>query len=95
MATPSTEILNHLKFNLKESQYPYFSDDDLIIILNDTAATNDEGDIVYDLDAASYRGLRIKAEDDSIKLSGLDIPSSQKHFLDLAKMFRKNQNMVL
>lgn len=70
--------LEELKFNLREANNPYFSDTELQRLL----------DKYTTVDAASYHGLLIKAEDDSIKLTGLDIPSSQKYFLRLARKFR-------
>lgn len=90
-ATPDQATIDELKFNLRESSAPYFTDDELITLLNRTATPDDQGNLIYDVDRATYKGLIMKAEDDSIKLSGLDIPSSQKYFLRLSRLYRKNQ----
>lgn len=74
--------LEELKFNLRETSSPYFSDEELQHLLDKNGNK---------VDAASYEGLLIKAEDDSISLPGLDIPSSKKYYLRLARAFRPNR----
>ncbi|WP_052045130.1 hypothetical protein [Caloranaerobacter azorensis] len=84
--------LDELKFNLREEVNPYFSEAELQMLLDRYKIGEDEeGNPIYDINAATYEGLLIKAEDDSIKLPGLDIPSSQKYYLRLAKRFRTSR----
>lgn len=72
--------LEELKFNLREKESQFFTVDELQYLLGKYGS----------VEAASYHGLIMKAEDDSVKLSGLDVPSSQKYFLRLARKFRPN-----
>ncbi|MDK2917294.1 MAG: hypothetical protein PWQ37_27 [Candidatus Petromonas sp.] len=85
--------LEELKFNLRESENPYFDDTELQVLLdkNQIGVEDDGATPIYDINAATYEGLLIKAEDDSIKLPGLDIPSSQKYYLRLARLFRPSR----
>lgn len=49
----------------------------------------------YDLDKATYDGLLRKAEDDSIGISGIFVPSNKAYWLRLAKQYRRNQGGCL
>lgn len=71
--------IERLKFNLLESKFPYFSDDDLQNLLE-----VNNGDVRK----ASKEGCLIKAQDDGIKLSGMEIPNNVNLFLRRAKQFR-------
>lgn len=83
--------LDELKFNIRESDNPFFDDAELQHLLDrNKIGEEDDGTPIYDINNASYQALIIKAEDDAIKLPGLDIPSSQKYYLRLAKMYRPN-----
>jgi hypothetical protein len=73
--------IEELKFNLREKSNPYFSDEELDWLLLKHGSVR----------KATYEGLLLKAEDDSIKLPGLDIPSSKNYYLKLAKHFRPNK----
>ena len=73
--------LEILKFNIRETQYPYFSDEELQYLLD----KNED-----DIDKASYEALILKAEDDAIKIPGLDYSGSKEYFLRLACRFRTN-----
>ncbi|WFD12009.1 hypothetical protein [Tepidibacter hydrothermalis] len=80
------ELLKVLKFNLRESKKKAFEDDELELLLQKNN---------YDVEKASYEGLLIKAENTAIKLPGLDIPSSQKYFLRLAKLYRPSSSSCM
>lgn len=77
--------LELLKFNLREDGSPYFTNEELQQLLDRNGSVQ----------AASHEGLIMKAEDDSIKLPGLDIPSSQKYYRRLAMHFRPSGTRVL
>lgn len=81
--------LEELKFNIRETDSPYFDAAGLQQLLDrNKIGEEEDGSPIYDIESASYEALIIKAEDDSIKLPGLDIPSSQSYYLRLAKMYR-------
>jgi hypothetical protein len=69
-----------LKFNLQETQFPYFSDADLQILL----------DQYGDVQTASYQGCLIKAQDDSIDLGPIKTVSNEKYWLRQARLYRGN-----
>lgn len=76
------ENLVLLKFNLQESQYPYFSDSDLSILLE----SNDN-----DVKKASYKGCLMKAQaDDSIDIGPLKTESNRDYWLTLANSYRSS-----
>lgn len=77
--------IEQLKFNLQETNFPYFSDADLQILL-DTYTT---------VQAASFNGCMIKAQDDSVKLGPINTTSNEKYWLRRAKMFRGNATGVM
>lgn len=75
-----------LRFNLRETDCAgrcgcsVFSDKELMHLLE-----KHNGDI----NAASYEGLIIKAENDSVSLpDGIEIESSRKYWLSLAQLYR-------
>lgn len=74
------DLLTKLKFNLRESSSPFFSDAELNHLLD----KNNK-----DLNKASREGLLMKAEDDSISLpGGLQVPSNKEYWLSLARKHR-------
>lgn len=79
--------LTKLRLNLREVKDGYFEEEELNYLLD----SNDD-----DLNKASYEGLLIKAEDDSIALpGGLQVPSNRNYWLSLAKKYRDNQTRAL
>ena len=81
-----SDLLPALRFNLRENACDevcgcaMFSDSELMTLLEKHGG---------DVRAASYEGLLIKAENDSIKLpDGLDVPSTGEYWLRLARMYR-------
>ena len=80
MVTP----LEELRFNLREDNSPYFTEDELQQLLD-----KNNGNVR----AASYEGLMLKAEDDSISLpGGLTLKSNRSYWLRLARKYRINQS---
>lgn len=75
-----------LKFNLQETQFPYFSDEDLNNLL----------EMYPDINEASYEGSLIKAQDDSVSLGPINTPNNENYWLRRAKHFlsklNKNKN---
>lgn len=73
--------LELLKFNLQERQYPYFDDDELLMLLE---ANGD------DVNKASYQGCMMKAQsDDTIDLGPISMSSNREYWTSLAKTFSK------
>lgn len=82
----NNSLLIELKFNLKEIDCEngcgcsVFSDTELIHLLE-----KHNGDV----NAASYEGLIIKAENDAVSLpDGLEVTSNRKYWLSLARLYR-------
>lgn len=75
-------MLKKLKENLRESEYPYFSDEELERIYDDCGG---------DIGDATYRALIIKAESDGIRLPDMTLDSSRRYWLSLASLYRKNR----
>lgn len=87
-------LLPQLKFNLREDSSGNcegcdhcgdchgrtFTDKELLTLLE-----KHRGNV----NAASYEGLLIKAEEDSVSLpDGLDLPSAREYWLNLARLYR-------
>lgn len=72
--------LELLTFNLQETNFPYFSEADLQLLL-------DQHETVKE---ASYQGCMIKAQDDSVKLGPINTVSNEKYWLRRARMFKTN-----
>ena len=79
-------MLKTLKTNLREDDYPFFSDGELEKILTDCN---------YNIPDATYRALIIKAESDRVKLTDIDLESSRKYWLSLAALYRKNRTGII
>lgn len=74
------EPIEVLKFNLQERQFPYFSDTELQMLLDN----NEE-----DIKKASYQGCIMKAQaDDGINLGPLKTESNRDYWLTLAESFK-------
>ncbi|MHC1681388.1 MAG: hypothetical protein AB6733_00245 [Clostridiaceae bacterium] len=73
--------LELLRFNLQERQYPYFTVDELNILLETSE---------NDVNKASYQGCMMKAQsDDTIDLGSIAMSSNKEYWTSLAKTFRK------
>ncbi len=78
--------LEVLKYNLKEKQTPYFSDEELLLLLK-----MNDGDVRK----ASYEGLITKAEVTGLSVSGLTTKDSSGYFKMLASKFCDTNSGVL
>lgn len=79
MGTP----LHVLKFNLQERQFPYFSDEELEILLENNNS---------DIKKASYQGCIMKAQaDDGVNLGPLKTESNRNYWLTLADSFKPKE----
>jgi hypothetical protein len=77
--------LETIRFNLQEKTFPYFDDTELQFLLD--KHTNNGA---VDISAASYEGCLIKAQNDSLKIKNMDVPSNEKYWLRLARRFKKS-----
>ena len=75
-------MLKILKANLREEEYPFFSEEELERIYAECGC---------DVAEATYRALLIKAESDKLQLSDMTVESSRKYWLSLAALYRKNR----
>ena len=75
-------MLKVLKANIRETDYPFFTEEELERIY---------ADCNYDINEASYKALIIKAESDKLILSDMTLESSRKYWLSLATLYRKNR----
>lgn len=80
------ELIEQLKFNIRENDVPYFAEEDLVTLL----AKNN-----WNLKKASYEALIIKAESTGLNVSGLTTKDSSSYFKMLAAKYRKNNTGIL
>ena len=86
-ALNAKEALETLKINIREGDSPFFTDKELIRILEEHE---------FDLMQASYEALIRKAENDGVRLpNGLTISGSREYWLGLAKMYRTDSGGIL
>lgn len=78
--------LEKLKFNLREEQIPYFTNEELLYLLEKNK---------NNVDRASYEGLIMKAETTGLNVSGLTTKDSSSYFKMLASNFIKTNSGVL
>lgn len=78
--------LEELKLILREKDIPFFEDDQLQYHLDKA-----EGDV----NTAAYRLLLIKAENNSLSLSGLSVADTSAYWRRLAAMYRPNGSCIL
>lgn len=78
--------LEKLKFNLREEQVPYFTNEELLYLLEKNK---------NNVDRASYEGLVMKAETTGLNVSGLTTKDSSSYFKMLASNFVKTNSGVL
>ena len=70
--------LEQLKFNLQETQFPYFSDSDLQTLLT----------MYPNINRASYEGCLIKSSNDSVSLGPINTPNNEQYWLRRANHFK-------
>lgn len=78
--------IEDLKIVLRETDIPFFTDEQLDFYLRENGGN-------YDLTA--YQCLLIKAEDTTLQVSGLSAADSSKYFLRLAAKYRPNNSGIL
>lgn len=78
--------IEKLKIVLRESDCPFFTDDELEFYLSE----NDN-----DLRKTIYQCLIIKSENTTLSLSGLEAGDTSKYFRRLAQKYRDNNSRVL
>ena len=71
-------LLKKLKFNLQETQFPYFSDEDLNTLL----------EMYPNLNRASYEGCLIKSSNDSVSLGPINTPNNEQYWIRRANHFK-------
>lgn len=80
------ENIDILKMNIREKQYPMFTDDELMYYLEKNKD---------DVEKASYECLILKAENTGLSVSGLTTKDSSSYFKMLASNFVKTNSGVL
>lgn len=78
--------LEELKIIIRESDVPFFEDEQLEYYLS-----KNEGSVEH----AAYECLLIKAEDTTLSVSGLNTGDSSKYFRRLASRYRPNNSGIL
>jgi hypothetical protein len=78
--------LEILKFNLQEEKFPFFTDTQLQHLLDSNS---------NDIKAATYEGAILKAQDDSLSLGKINIPSNKAYWLTLARKYRPTKDIRL
>ena len=79
--------IQELKLILREETSPFFTNEEMAYYLNKNN---------YNVNAAAYECLIIKAENDSISLpGGLNIADNQNYWLRLAKKYKPNGSKIL
>lgn len=78
--------LEKLKFNLREEQTPYFTNKELLYLLE-----KNNGNV----NRASYEGLILKAETTGLNVSGLTTKDSSSYFKMLASQYIETNSGVL
>ena len=79
--------IQELKLILREETSPFFTEEEIAYYLQKNN---------YNVNAAAYECLIIKAENDSISLpGGLNIADNQNYWLRLAKKYKPNGSKIL
>lgn len=71
--------MERLKFNLQETNFPYFSEEDLDGLLK----------MYPNINQASYEGCMLKSSDDSVSLGPISTPNNSAYWVRLAKKYFK------
>lgn len=80
------QMLDRIKEILREQEFPYFEDEQIEFYLNENNGN---------VDSAIYQMLRIKAENSSLNVSGLQLVDTSKYFYKLAQQYRPNNSGTL
>lgn len=76
------DVLDKLKFILRESEMPMFSDEELQMCLDDSES----------FEMAAYELLLLKSENTSLQISGLNIQDTSSYFKRLAATYRPHNS---
>ena len=78
--------IEDLKIILRESDVPFFTDEELNFYLKQNGG---------DFNRTAYRCLILKSQDTTLSISGLSAADSSRYFLRLASQYRPNNSGVL
>lgn len=78
--------LERLKMILRESDIPFFSDDELNFYLSENKGN---------VNATAYQCLLVKAETTTLSLSGLSLADTASYFRRLASRYRPHNSGIL
>lgn len=78
--------LVRMKNILREKDYPYFSDDELLFYISEN-----DGDV----NAAIYQCLVLKSEDSTIAIQGLNAADTSSYFKRIAVQYKPSNTGVL
>lgn len=78
--------LDKLKIVLRESDCPFFNDDEIEFYLNENGG---------DFNKTAYQCLIIKSENTTLTLSGLEAGDTSKYFRRIAQRYRENNSRIL
>lgn len=86
MSDIQKDLLAKLKTGLRESEIPFFSDEELLQIME----RNNN-----DFDACMYNACIIKSENCSLSVSNLSLPDSSAYWLRMAMAYRPSATTVV
>ena len=78
--------LDELKIVLREDDVPFFSDEQLAFYLSENNG---------DYNATAYQCLLIKAEENTLSVSGLSLGDTSKYFRRIASRYRPRNSGIL
>lgn len=81
----TAEMLDRLKFILRESEMPMFTDEELQKYLDNSDS----------FELALYELLMLKSENTGLQVSGLNIQDTSSYFRRLAQTYRPHNSGVL
>lgn len=81
----AVETLDRLKFILRESEMPMFTDEQLQTYLDNSES----------FEVALYELLMLKAENTGLEIQGLTIQDTSKYFKNLALTYRPHNSGIL
>ena len=81
----AVETLDRLKFILRESEMPMFTDEELQSYLDNSES----------FELALYELLMLKSENTGLQISGLTIHDTSSYFIRLAQTYRPHNSGVL
>ena len=85
-AKEKVALINKLKIATREEAYPFFSDAEFEFYLEENN---------YNFRNTAYKMLLIKAENDSLGLTGLTIADNHAYWLRLARQYQPNRTGIL